>query len=160
MNGFWFLLDLLCIFLATSSFPDPVGPEIKTLLSDRAYLLICSLIDNMFWLDPIKSKDWNSFDFRFLFSFFKFIFSDALFTKFTNLSLSKGFCMNSKAPDLSDLIAISILAWPEIIITGISLFLFLMCVSNSIPSFSLLSNFTSIIAISGNFLSISVNAWL
>ena len=49
---------------------------------------------------------------------------------------------------------------PVIIITGTSLFLDFMWVNNSIPSLSPLSNFTSKIATSGNFLSISFNAWL
>ena len=47
---------------------------------------------------------------------------------------------------------------PVIIITGTSLFLDLMCVSNSIPSLSPLSSLTSNIATSGIFLSISVKA--
>ena len=46
--------------------------------------------------------------------------------KFINLSLSKGFCINSKAPDFKDFIAISMSACPEIIITGISSFFFFM----------------------------------
>ena len=41
---------------------------------------------------------------------FKLKFSTALLTKFINLSSSKGFSKNSKAPDFRDLIAISILA--------------------------------------------------
>ena len=80
--------------------------------------------------------------------------------KFISLSWSKGFWINSNAPDLRDLTAISILALPDIIITGISLFFFFMWERSSIPSLSPLSNFTSIIATSGNFLSISVRAWL
>ena len=47
---------------------------------------------------------------------------------------------------------------PVIIITGTSLFFDLMCVSNSIPSLSPLSSFTSNIATLGSFLSISVRA--
>ena len=49
---------------------------------------------------------------------------------------------------------------PVIIITGTSLFLDLICESNSIPSLSPLSNLTSRIATSGIFLSISLSAWL
>ena len=49
---------------------------------------------------------------------------------------------------------------PVIIITGTSLFLDLIWVNDSIPSLSPLSNFTSRIATSGIFLSISFNAWL
>ena len=59
---------------------------------------------------------------------------------------------------LSEFTAISIFAWPVIIITGTSLFLDLICDNNSIPSLSPLSNLTSKIATSGIFLSISDNA--
>ena len=48
----------------------------------------------------------------------------ALLTKLSNLSLSKGFWTNSKAPDFNELTAISILACPDIIITGMSMFFF------------------------------------
>ena len=87
-------------------------------------------------------------------------FSIALLIKLSNLSWSNGFSMNSKAPCCNDLTAISIFACPEIIITGVSLFLDLICESSSIPSLSPLSNLTSRIATSGNFLSISASAWL
>ena len=33
INGFFFLFELLCIFLAINSLPEPDGPLIKTLLS-------------------------------------------------------------------------------------------------------------------------------
>ena len=49
---------------------------------------------------------------------------------------------------------------PVIIITGTSLFLDFIWDNNSIPSLSPLSSLTSIIATSGNFLSISASAWL
>ena len=37
-KGPFFLLDSLCIFLAINSFPEPVGPLIKILLSEIEYL--------------------------------------------------------------------------------------------------------------------------
>ena len=40
INGPVCLLDCLCIFLAISSLPDPVGPFIKTLLSETEILFI------------------------------------------------------------------------------------------------------------------------
>ena len=49
---------------------------------------------------------------------------------------------------------------PVIIITGIFLSLILICDNNSNPSLSPLSNLTSMMATSGNFLSISASAWL
>ena len=57
--------------------------------------------------------------------------------------------------NIKELTAISILACPVIIITGTSLFLDLIWDNSSIPSLSPLSNFTSKIATSGIFLSIS-----
>ena len=65
---------------------------------------------------------------------------------------------DSNAPFFNDLIAISMFACPEIIKTGISLFLDFICDNNSIPSLSPLSNLTSNIATSGNLLSISFKA--
>ena len=94
------LLEFLCIFLAINSFPEPVGPLIKTLLSEVESFSICSRIFWMFWLEPTNSKEWNSWVWRFLFSVIKLKFSTALFTKLRSLSWSKGFWINSNAPDL------------------------------------------------------------
>ena len=80
--------------------------------------------------------------------------------KFNNLSWLNGFSINSKAPALRALIAISTFAWPVIMITGIFLSFVLMWDNSSKPSLSPLSNLTSIIATSGSFLSISFKAWL
>ena len=132
----------------------------NTLLSDCESFSIWSLIEIMLLLLPIRSKEWNNLLLKFLFSFLRLKFSTALFTKLSNLSLSKGFCINSKAPDFKELTAISIFAWPEIMITGISLYFCLIWSKSWIPSLSPLSNLTSMIATSGSFLSISVNAWL
>ena len=123
-NGLFFLLEDLWIFLAINSLPDPVGPLIKILLSVCESFEIWSLIVWIFWLSPINSNEWNNFVWSSLFWFFKLKFSTALLIKFINLVWSKGFWINSNAPDFNDLTAISILAWPEIIITGISLFFF------------------------------------
>ena len=49
--------EFLCIFLATSSFPDPVGPEIKTLLSDDDSFSIVFFIFVIAGLFPIKSNE-------------------------------------------------------------------------------------------------------
>ena len=132
----------------------------KTLLSELDNLWICSLIDKILLLFPIISNEWNNLLLKFLFSFFKLKFSTARLIKFNNLFLSNGFWINSKAPDLREFTAISIFAWPDIIITGISLFFFLIWSRSWIPSLSPLSNLTSMIATSGNFLSISESAWL
>ena len=51
-----FFFEFLYIFLATNSFPEPVGPEIKTLLSEVDIFAICSLIEMIFSLSPIISN--------------------------------------------------------------------------------------------------------
>ena len=73
-------VEFLWIFLATNSFPEPVGPEINTLLSEVESLSIIFFILVIAGLFPISSKEWNS-----LFSFISFSFlreadSMALFT--------------------------------------------------------------------------------
>ena len=55
IKGPLFLFEFLCIFLAINSFPEPVGPLIKTLLSEVESFSICSRIFWMFWLEPINS---------------------------------------------------------------------------------------------------------
>ena len=40
MNGFLFLREFLCIFLATNSLPEPDGPQIKTRFSVEEIFLI------------------------------------------------------------------------------------------------------------------------
>ena len=57
MNGSLTLGEFLCIFLATSSFPVPVGPEIRTLLSgvvNFSIIFFTLVIEGLF---PIKSKN-------------------------------------------------------------------------------------------------------
>ena len=54
-KGPFFRLDSLCIFLAINSFPEPVGPLIKILLSEIEILFIWSLIFFKLSLFPIKS---------------------------------------------------------------------------------------------------------
>ena len=56
-NGDLLLFDILCIFLAINSLPEPVGPKIKTLLSELDNFSICSLIFKIFGLFPTKSKE-------------------------------------------------------------------------------------------------------
>ena len=46
MKGSLDLAEFLCIFLATNSFPEPVGPEIKTLLSEVESLSIIFYFEN------------------------------------------------------------------------------------------------------------------
>ena len=91
INGPFDLLEFLYIFLAINSFPDPVGPLIKTLLSDCDNFWIWSFIEIIFELFPIISNEWNNLFDKDLFSFFKFKFSTALFTKFNNLLYQKVF---------------------------------------------------------------------
>ena len=59
-NGSFALEEFLCIFLATSSFPEPVGPEINTLLSEVESLSINFLTFEIARLLPTKSNEWNS----------------------------------------------------------------------------------------------------
>ena len=80
MNGLLVLGEFLWIFLATSSFPLPVGPDINTLLSADDNLSIIFLILTISPLSPIKSKEWNSFFSRLSLSYFKLEVSRALLT--------------------------------------------------------------------------------
>ena len=75
MNG-----EFLCIFLATSSLPDPVGPVIRTLLSEVDSFSIIFLTFTISGLFPIKSKEWKSLFSIKSFSFFSSVDSKALLT--------------------------------------------------------------------------------
>ena len=57
MKGSLDLAEFLCIFLATNSFPEPVGPEIKTLLSEVESLSIIFFTLRIAGLLPISSKE-------------------------------------------------------------------------------------------------------
>ena len=74
------LEEFLWIFLATSSFPEPVGPEINTLLSDVESLSIIFFILTIAGLFPISSKEWNNLFSIISFSFLSSEDSKALLT--------------------------------------------------------------------------------
>ena len=64
-KGPFFLFEFLYIFLDINSFPDPVGPLIKTLLSDWDNFCIWSVIEIIFELFQIISNEWNNIILRF-----------------------------------------------------------------------------------------------
>ena len=74
------LEEFLWIFLATSSLPEPVGPEIRTLLSEVESLFITFLTLVIDWLLPTISKEWKSLFSIIFFSFLRSEDSKALFT--------------------------------------------------------------------------------
>ena len=59
-KGSFALDEFLWIFLATNSLPVPVGPEIRTLLSEVDNFSIIFFIRVIEGLLPIKSNEWKS----------------------------------------------------------------------------------------------------
>ena len=113
------LFDFLWINLAVSSFPDPDGPVIKILLLLVDNLFNCVLIFLIAKDLPISSIRSFSLASNSDIFIFKLRSIRAFSTSNNNRSDLKGFSIKSKAPVFAAIIAVSMLPWPDIIITGI-----------------------------------------
>ena len=74
------LLEFLWIFLATNSFPEPVGPEINILLSEVESFSIIFFTLIIAGLFPINSNEWNNLSSIISFSFLSEADSKPLYT--------------------------------------------------------------------------------
>ena len=111
-------LDFSCNQRATSSFPLPFAPVIKTLASVGATRSMVSLIRPMAGDSPSISLVLLTLRFKTLVSVTKFPRSRAFLTVISKRFKSGGFEIKSKAPFLLASTAVSTVPWPEIMMNG------------------------------------------
>ena len=109
-----------CNCLATSSLPVPFSPVMSTLALVGATLAIMSLTSNMGADSPIIWFWIFTAFFKTLFSVVRFFLSRALRRVMSRRFRSGGLGMKSKAPFLMASTAVSMVPWPESMMTGTS----------------------------------------
>ena len=122
------------IMRATSSLPEPAGPEIMTRELAGATLAMVERRSCAAAELPTSPSGTTACERSRLFSRRRLVISSARCTTMISRSVLNGFSMKSKAPFLMAETAVSMVPWPEIMIAGMSGSSSWITLSSSSPS--------------------------